>query len=76
MNIVRYLYIDDDELQLSKSMVSGFEEAGKLEILVENNKVDWNQQVARLKTVDFNGLILDLKLDERPVRRLYAHLDV
>lgn len=67
MNIVRYLYIDDDELQLSKSMVSGFEEAGKLEILVENNKVDWNQQVARLKTVDFNGLILDLKLDERPV---------
>ena len=51
MNIVRYLYIDDDELQLSKSKVRGFEEAGKLEILVENNKVDWNQQVARLKTV-------------------------
>lgn len=65
--MVRYLYIDDDELLHSRDKVSGFAAEGKLEILVENNKVDWNQQIARLKAVDFNGLILDLKLDEIPV---------
>ena len=66
-DMVRYLYIDDDELLHSRDKVSGFAAEGKLEILVENNKVDWNQQIARLKAVDFNGLILDLKLDEIPV---------
>lgn len=65
--MMRYLYIDDDKLQDSQSKVSGFQEAGRLEIVAENNLSDWNEQVARLKSKDYDGLILDLKLDETPV---------
>lgn len=65
--MIKYLYIDDDKLIDSKDKVSGFSEKGRLEVYAENNYPDWKEQINRLRRMDFDGLILDLKLDEIPV---------
>lgn len=62
-----YLYIDDDKLLDSQGKVNGFQKAGSLEVKVENNTTEWKKQIDRLKRKDYDGLILDLKLDETPV---------
>lgn len=67
MNMTKYLYIDDDKLQDSRDKVSGLSVKDLLEIDVEQNLLSWEQQMERLKNVDYDGLILDLKLDELPV---------
>ena len=66
-----YLYIDDDKLQDSQGKVNGFQAAGSLEVKVENNTTEWKQQIDRLRRKDYDGLILDLKLDETPVEGGY-----
>lgn len=63
----KYLYIDDDIIQNSQDKVSSLVVKDYLEIKVEQNTQLWDQQIARLKILDYNGLILDLKLDEMPV---------
>lgn len=63
-----YLYIDDDKLQESRDKVSGLVARNMLEMKVEQNLQGWEQQMERLKNVDYDGLILDLKLDELPVQ--------
>lgn len=65
--MTKYLYIDDDNLEDSRDKVSGFAEAGRLEIAVENNRQKWEEEIDHLQKVDYDGLILDLKLDELPV---------
>lgn len=62
-----YLYLDDAQLAESRDKVSGLSMQGVLEVRVEQNLPGWKQQMARLKNVDYDGLILDLKLDELPV---------
>lgn len=65
--MTKYLYIDDDKLKDSQDKVSGFSEKGRLEVVAENNFFDWKEQMDRLRRMDYDGLILDLKLDEIPV---------
>lgn len=65
--MTKYLYIDDDKLKDSKDKVSGFSEKGRLEVEAENNYSSWKEQIDRLRKMDYDGLILDLKLDEIPV---------
>lgn len=62
-----YLYLDDAQLAESRDKVSGLSMPGVLEVRVEQNLPGWEQQMVRLKNVDYDGLILDLKLDELPV---------
>ncbi len=62
-----YLYIDDDTLQNSQEKVSAIVVKDYLQIMVEQNLRVWEQQMKRLKNKDYDGLILDLKLDEMPV---------
>lgn len=63
----KYLYIDDDILQNSQDKVSALVVQDYLDIMVERNTQGWERQIARLKNLDYDGLILDLKLDEMPV---------
>lgn len=63
----KYLYIDDDIIQNSQDKVSALVVKNQLEIKVEQNPQGWDRQIARLKNLDYDGLILDLKLDEMPV---------
>ena len=62
-----YLYLDDAQLDESRDKVSGLSMQDVLNVKVEQNMPGWKQQMVRLKKVDYDGLILDLKLDELPV---------
>lgn len=62
-----YLYLDDAQLDESRDKVSGLSMQNVLNVKVEQNLPGWKQQMERLKKVDYDGLILDLKLDELPV---------
>lgn len=62
---IKYFYIDDDPN--SQSKVAGFENA-ELSIDAMQHKDSWEKQINFLKEKesDFDGLILDLKLDDMP----------
>jgi hypothetical protein len=62
---IQYYYIDDDPK--SQNKVEGFENA-ELSIVAMQHKDSWEKQIDFLKEKenDFNGLILDLKLDDLP----------
>ena len=62
-----YLYLDDAQLDESRDKVSGLSMQDVLYVKVEQNLPGWKQQMERLKNVDYDGLILDLKLDELPI---------
>lgn len=62
-----YLYLDDAQLGESRDKVSGLSMQDVLTVKVEQNLPGWKQQMTRLRNVDYDGLILDLKLDELPV---------
>ena len=62
---IQYYYIDDDSK--SQNKVEGFENT-ELSIVAMQHKDSWEKQIEFLKEKenDFNGLILDLKLDDLP----------
>lgn len=62
---IKYYYIDDDPN--SQNKVEGFENA-ELSIVAMQHKDSWEKQFLFLKENenDFDGLILDLKLDDLP----------
>ena len=62
---VRYIYIDDDPK--SQNKVEGFDNR-ELSIVAMQHKDTWEEQFSFIKENenDFNGLILDLKLDDLP----------
>ena len=62
---IQYYYIDDDPK--SQNKVEGFENA-ELSIVAMQHQDSWEKQIDFLKEKenDFNGLILDLKLDDLP----------
>lgn len=62
---LHYYYIDDDPK--SQNKVEGFENA-ELTIVAMQHKDSWEEQMDFLKEKekDYNGLILDLKLDDLP----------
>jgi hypothetical protein len=62
---IKYFYIDDDPE--SQNKVAGFENA-ELSIVAMQHEDSWENQFGLLKEKedDFNGLILDLKLDDKP----------
>lgn len=63
--VIKYYYIDDDPN--SQKKVEGFENE-KLSIVAMQHKDSWEEQFSFLKEKedDFDGLILDLKLDDMP----------
>lgn len=61
---MKYLYIDDDPN--SQTKVNGFTKDA-LEIETMCPKSAWEEQLRLLSMAEFDGLILDLKLDDVPV---------
>lgn len=61
---MKYLYIDDDPN--SQTKVNGFTR-DVLEIIAMCPKSSWEKQLKFLSLTEFDGLILDLKLDDIPV---------
>lgn len=65
--VTTFLYIDDDDVQKASEKVQGFESAG-LKILTIQHKSTWEEQINYLQENQnsFDGLILDLRLDDYP----------
>lgn len=61
---MKYLYIDDDPN--SQTKVNGFTK-DVLEIIAMCPKSSWEEQLKFLSITEYDGLILDLKLDDIPV---------
>lgn len=61
---MKYLYVDDDPN--SQSKVNGFTRDG-LEIIAMCPKSSWEEQLNYFSITEYDGLILDLKLDDIPV---------
>lgn len=63
--MAKYLYIDDEG---DSHKIEGFIIDQKLSFKTEQHRDNWEQQIKHLKSnvVDFDGLLLDLKLDDTP----------
>lgn len=63
--MAKYLYIDDEG---DSHKIEGFIIDQKLSFKTEQHRDNWEQQIEHLKSnvVDFDGLLLDLKLDDTP----------
>ena len=65
--MIKYLYIDDDA-ETVKGIVNGLNKKGILNIDLRCPKSSWKEEIDSLvKKKDFDGLILDLRLDITPV---------
>lgn len=65
----KYLYIDDNSEDNAKGIITGLQEEGKLSIIFDNPKGDWEEERKRVESAafkEYNGLILDLNLEETP----------
>jgi hypothetical protein len=65
----KYLYIDDNSKDNAKGIITGLQKEGELSIDFDNPKGDWEKERERILSDAFksyNGLILDLNLEEMP----------
>lgn len=65
----KYLYIDDNSEDNAKGIITGLQKEGELFIDFDNPKGDWEEERKRIESEEFkeyNGLILDLNLEETP----------
>lgn len=65
----KYLYIDDNSEDNAKGIITGLQKEGELFIDFDNPKGDWEKERERILSNEFknyNGLILDLNLEETP----------
>jgi hypothetical protein len=65
----KYLYIDDNSELNAKGIITGLQKEGVLNIDFDNPKGDWEKERERILSDEFksyNGLILDLNLEEMP----------
>ncbi|MDV3586783.1 hypothetical protein CMU68_16530 [Elizabethkingia anophelis] len=65
----KYLYIDDNSEDNAKGIITGLQKEGELSIDFDNPKGDWEKERERILSDEFknyNGLILDLNLEETP----------
>lgn len=65
----KYLYIDDNSEDNAKGIITGLQKEGELFIEFDNPKGDWEKERERILSDEFkayNGLILDLNLEETP----------
>ena len=64
---ITFFYIDDDDVQKASEKVQGFE-SSDLKILTIQHRSTWEKQINYLKEKQdsFDGLILDLRLDDYP----------
>jgi hypothetical protein len=65
----RYLYIDDNSKENALGIITGLDEEGLIKIDFDNPKGKWEEERARLISEEFksyDGLILDLNLEEMP----------
>lgn len=65
----KYLYIDDNSEDNAKGIITGLQKEGELIIEFDNPKGDWEKERERIlsdKFNGYNGLILDLNLEETP----------
>lgn len=67
--ILRYLYIDDNSEENARGIITGLQKEDELSIDFDNPKGDWEKERKRIESNEFenyNGLILDLNLEETP----------
>ncbi|PJA06110.1 MAG: hypothetical protein COX71_03255, partial [Flavobacteriales bacterium CG_4_10_14_0_2_um_filter_35_18] len=65
----KYLYIDDNSEHNAKGIITGLQKEGVLSVDFDNPKGDWEKERERILSEVFksyNGLILDLNLEEMP----------
>lgn len=65
----KYLYIDDNSEDNAKGIITGLQKEDELFIDFDNPKGDWEKERDRILSDEFknyNGLILDLNLEETP----------
>lgn len=65
----KYLYIDDNTENNARGIITGLEKEGELSVDFDNPKGDWEKERERILSDEFkcyNGLILDLNLEETP----------
>ncbi|UPQ78317.1 hypothetical protein M0M57_11875 [Flavobacterium azooxidireducens] len=65
----KYLYIDDNSEHNAKGIITGLQKEGELSVDFDNPKGDWEKERERILSDEFknyNGLILDLNLEEMP----------
>jgi hypothetical protein len=65
----KYLYIDDNSVDNAKGIITGLQKEDELSIDFDNPKGDWEKERERILSDEFknyNGLILDLNLEEIP----------
>ena len=65
----KYLYIDDNSIENAAGIITGLEDEGLLKIDFDNPKGKWEEERERITSKDFtqyDGLILDLNLEEMP----------
>lgn len=65
----KYLYIDDNSEDNAKGIITGLQKEEELFIDFDNPKGDWEEERKRIESEEFkeyNGLILDLNLEETP----------
>lgn len=65
----KYLYIDDNSEDNAKGIITGLQKEAELSIDFDNPKGDWEKERERILSDEFksyNGLILDLNLEETP----------
>lgn len=65
----RYIYIDDNNIDNAKGIITGLQKDGELLIDFVNPKGDWEEERKRIESTEFkryHGLILDLNLEEVP----------
>lgn len=65
----KFLYIDDNIEENAKGIIVGLEKKDELTVVFDNPKGDWEKERERVMSGDFkgyNGLILDLNLEETP----------
>lgn len=68
----KYLYIDDNSEITAKGIITGLEKEGELKIDFDNPKGNWEEERQRILSEEFknyNGLILDLNLEEMPNKK-------
>jgi hypothetical protein len=68
----KYLYIDDNSEITAKGIITGLEKADQLKIDFDNPKGNWEDERQRILSEEFksyDGLILDLNLEEMPNKK-------
>ncbi len=61
MEKIKYLYIDDENTDIVTSIAEALSDEN-IEVTIAHPK-DWQTQIAELSKKEYNGLILDLRLD-------------